>query len=178
MKNNLITILSVLIFYFNGFAQPTPFPGTLLFNLVEKENTGKFINIAEFENRNIRLLSNYKDSKFKYDTIQKAFKFTTNGFEQKELALIYQNDTIFINYPSLRFVSAVFIKTPIPLNGKSFSFYNKNIYDAIHSNHCYDNFGIFYLCQGCSLSEQYEIQEKQKKQINKKYFLYEIELEK
>lgn len=177
MKNNLIIILSILIFYFNGFAQPTPFRGTLLFNLVEKENTGKFINIAEFESRNIRLLSNYEDSKFKYDTIQKAFKFTTNGFEQKELALIYQNDTIFINYPSLRFVSAVFIKTPIPLNGKSFSFYNKNIYDAIHSNHCYDNFGIFYLCQGCFLSE-YEMQENRKKQIRRKYFMYEIKLEK
>ena len=86
--------------------------------------------------------------------------------------------SVFIDYPSLPFISSVFIKAPVPLNGKSFSFYNRNTYDAMYTNHIYNNIRVFYLCQGCFLSEQYEMQEETKKGIEKKFFRHTIKLEK
>jgi hypothetical protein len=175
MKHIIISSLLILVFNFNGIGQPTPFRGTLLFNLSEKEY-GAFLSIKELESRNIRLLSYDKNSEFTYDTIHKAFAFTTNGFEHKEFAITYKSDTVFITYPSLPFLSAVFIKAPIPLNGKSFSFSNKQIYDAIHSNKYYNEFRIFNLCQGCFITEYYAMPEEIEKQISKDIYIYIIKL--
>lgn len=177
MKKKITYILLLtFVIQFNGFAQPQPFIGNLLFNLTENEFTGNFITADELENKNIRFLSNNPDSKLKYDTRNKAFSFTTEGWEYKMFAILYKNDTIFIDYPSLPFVSAVFIKNAIPLNGKNFSFYNRYTYDAIHSNNYYYHIGIFNLCQGCFISEEYEMQEKTKNQIKKKHFIHTIKL--
>jgi|SRR5690554_4641655 len=155
-----ILFLTVLI-SFKGFAQPTPFDGTLLFNLTEKDYPSKHLTIEELKNKNIQFLSTYPNSIIKYDTIKKAFSFTTRGYESKGFAIAYKNDTIYISYPSLH--RDVFVKAPIPLNGKSFSFYNKFTYDAMHSNR---NIEIFNLCQGCMIS-QYEMSEEIIKQMEK-----------
>ncbi len=178
MKVNLIAFMLIFVFHISGYAQPTPFRGTLLFNLAEKEYSGEWINVETYESKQIRLLSKYKDSELSYDTLHKAFAFTTNGAEHKEFAIIYQNDTMFINYPSLPFLAAVYIKSPIPLNGKSFSFSNPFIYDAIHSNKNMNGSRIFYLCQGCLLSTQYEMKEEKKQQFNKKHFTFMVNLKK
>lgn len=178
MKYCFTVCILILVFHFYGYAQPTPFRGTLLFNLTEKEYTGEWINVETFESKNIRLLSKYKDSELSYDTLHKAFAFTTNGAEHKEFAIIYQSDTLFINFPSLPFLEAVFIQSPIPLIGKSFSFSNPFIYDAMHSNKNNHKSRIFYLCQGCFLSSQYEMKEETKQQFNKKHFKYMVSLKK
>ena len=162
----------------NCFAQPSSFHGTLLFNLNDDEDTYKPITADELESKNIRFLSYDKQSVLKYDTIQKAFSFTTNGFEIKRFAIICKKDTIYIDYPSLDFGNSVFIKTPIPLKGKSFSFFNENTYDAMHSNCRGKVSTIFYLCEGCFISKQYEMPDETKKQIRKKYLTNIIKLEK
>lgn len=172
----IITYLLFLILNLNGFGQPTPFRGTLLFNLTETEYTGSLIKKEEFISKKIKILSRHKDCELKYDTIHNAFSFTTNGTECKEFAIVYKNDTVFIDYPSLPRVNAVHIMMPIPLNGKSFSFSNKFTYDAMHSNINYNNFNIFYLCQGCFLSTQYEMTIETKKRKNKQYFINEVKL--
>lgn len=175
MKIDIITLILILAFHFSGIAQPAPFKGTLLFNLTEKENTGNYLTVEDFKREKVQLLSSYKESELKYDIIQKAFSFTTIGFEQKAFAIIYKNDTTFIDYPSLPFLGAVFVKSPIPLDGESFSFANKHTYDAIHSNEYYNDFRIFYLCQGCFMSITYAMTEETKKHVEK-YIKYTIKL--
>lgn len=175
-----IVLLFLFFFSVKGLTQPTPFNGTLFFNLAEEEE-GKYIGRAitpeELKNKNIQFLSTDLNSIFKYETINKAFSFTTNGYEIKNFAIAYKNDTIYISYQSLH--KDVFIKTPIPLNGKSFTFYNKFIYDAMHSNK--SDIKIFNLCQGCIIS-QYETPEEIVKQIEKtknkrKWFVIELKEE-
>jgi len=159
-----------------SFAQPSTFRGTLFFNLNDNEDSYKPINIDEIENKNIRFLSYDKESIIKYDTIQKAFSFTTNGFVNKQFAIVYEKDTIYVDYPSIDFGNSVFIKTPIPLKGKSYSFYSKKIYDAIHSNYRGKVSTIFYLCDGCQI-RQYEMTDETKKQLKKYRLLHTINLE-
>lgn len=175
--NKIITFLLIIILNMKGFGQPTPFKGTLLFNLTETEYTGSLIKKEEFISKKIKILSRQKDSELKYDTIHNAFSFTTNGTELKEFAIVYNNDTIFIDYPSLPRVNEVHILMPIPLNGKSFSFSNEFTYDAMHSNANYNKFKIFYLCQGCFLSTQYEMTIETKKKRSKRYLTNEVKLE-
>ena len=167
----IFIIFYLFAFQFNGFAQPAPYPSTLLFNLVEKEKeySGNWITPDELKSKNITFLSYNENSELRYDTIHKAFAFTTMGFECKDFMIIYNNDTIFINYPSLPFAHVIFVKMPIPLNGKSFSFYNKYTYDALNTNHYYNKFSIFYLCQGCWISEQYEMSKEYKEHM-REYF--------
>jgi hypothetical protein len=176
----IISFLLIHLSIFNGIGQPTPFPGTLLFNLSEKEH-GQFFNIEDLENKNIQIMSYNEYSGFRYDTTHKAFAYTTTGFEHKEFIIIYNSDTTFIHYPSLLSLDAVFIKAPIPLNGKSFSFSDKQTYDAIHSNIYYNQFVIFYLCQGCFISDYYEMSEEMKMHSKKalnSYPFYTIKLRK
>lgn len=153
----------------NCFAQPGQFKGTLLFNLNDNTDSYKTITPSEIETKNIRFLSYYKNSVLKYDTTYKAFSFTTSGDEVKVFAIVYKSDTILIDYPSVKLDNSVFIKTPIPLVGKSFSFYNPYIYDAMFSNYRNKISSIFYLCDGCFISKQYEMSVKTKKLIQKKY---------
>jgi hypothetical protein len=173
---HILTLLLTLLSISNGNAQPAPFQGTLLFNLTEKENFGELLTIEDFKSEKVRILSYDNKSELKYDTLHKAFSFTTIGFETKQFAIIYKNDTVYINYPSLPFVRAVYVKAPIPLNGMSFSFKNKYTYDAMHSNHYFNNFRIFYLCQGCFISDTYAMNEEIKKSIRKDLFNNSIKL--
>lgn len=169
-----------IIFAFNidALAQPSLFDGTLLFNLTEKENSWDFMTPDEFENKNIHILSFNKESTLKYDNLNKSFSFTTTGLYAKCFAIVYQKDTIYVDYPSLDFGNSVYVKTPIPLNGKSFSFYNEGTYDAMHSN-CRSKVNtVFYLCDVCFISKQYEMPDKTRKQIRKKYLSNIIKLKK
>ncbi len=174
----LFYILPFLFLTFQNkvFAQPTPYYGTLFFNLSEIENPYKSLTAKDIEIKDIRFLSNHP-AKLKYDTINKALAITTYGYEIQNFAILYKNDTIYIDYPSREYVKAVYIKTPIPLNGKNFSFYNKFTYDAMHSNG-YET-KIFNLCQGCMIS-QYEMSEETLKRIEKfnrkrKWFVVKLE---
>ncbi|MBI3143071.1 MAG: hypothetical protein HYZ16_09605 [Bacteroidetes bacterium] len=170
----LLTLLLTFLFISNGNAQPAPFRGTLLFNLTEKGDFGEFLTAEAFKSGKVLLLSSDKESELTYDTLHKAFSYTTIGFEKKQFAIIYNNDTIYIDYPSLPFIKAVFVKAPIPLNGVSFSFSNKYTYDAMHSNQYYNNFRMFYLCQGCFISDNYAMTEETKKHIRKELFTHTI----
>ena len=176
MIKKIITSLLVLILNLSVFGQPTPFRGTLLFNLTETEYTGNTLKKEDIISKEINLLSRHKGCEFKYDTIHKAFSFTTNGTEYKEFAIVYKKDTVFIDFPSLPSIKAVHIKMPIPLNGKSFSFSNIFTYDAMHSNMSYNDSNIFYLCQGCFISTQYEMPIETQNRKNKKYFVNEVKL--
>ncbi len=162
----------------NCFAQPTPFDGTLLFNLNDDVDSYKTITPAEMETKNIRFLSYYKNSTLKYDTLNKAFSFTTTGEERKLFAIVYKGDTIIIDYPSIKSANSVFIKTPIPLKGKSFSFYNEYTYDAMFSNYRGKVYAIFNMCDGCFVSRQYEMPLKTKKLIRMKYLTNIVKLNK
>lgn len=171
-----ILVFLLLSFHNKGISQPTPYNATLLFNLSEIENPYKSLTVKDLEIKGIYFLSN-QPAKLKYDTINKAFAFTAYGYEIQNFAIIYKKDTIYIDYPSREYIKAVFIKTPIPLNGKSFAFYNKFTYDAMHSNN-YDT-NNFYLCQGCIIS-QYEMPEQLLKKIEKfnrkrKWFVVKLE---
>jgi hypothetical protein len=157
--------------------QPAPFKGTILFNLSLKEY-GKYLNSDDLDSMDIRLLAFNKDSEFRYDSLHNAFAFTTVGFEEKEFAIIYKSDTIFINYPSLPILNAVFIKAPIPLKGISYSFSSKQIYDAIHSNKNFNEDRIFNLCHGCFISDYYRMPEEIKTNISKDIFNFTIQLKK
>jgi hypothetical protein len=160
----------------SGHAQPSPFQGSLFFNLNDDENAYKPLTPDEVKSKNIRFLSYNKRSVVKYDTIQKAFSFTTEAFERKQFAIVYEKDTVYIDYPSIDFGNAVFVKTPIPLKGKSYSFYNDKTYDALHSNGRHKVSTIFYLCEGCLIS-RYEMTEETKKQLKRYPFPYTINLE-
>ncbi len=173
---HIFTILLTLLFNSESNAQPMPFNGTLLFNLTEKGNNGEFLTIEDFKSEKVRLLSYDSESELKYDTVHKAFSFSTTLYDIKEFAIIYNNDTIYISYPSKPNLEAVFVKEPIPLNGTSFSFSNKYIYDALISNHYLNDFGIFYLCQGCHISAIYEMTEETKMYLRKDLFTYQIKL--
>lgn len=162
MGNNVLVILIIIASYFKGVAQPAPYKGTLLFNLTEKEHTGEYIKVEGFKSKKVQLLSFDKESELTYDTLNKAFSFTTKGAVNKSFAIIYNSKTIFIHYPSLPSL-AVKVVMPIPLVGNSFSFYNSHIYDAIHSNKDYNSSRIFNLCQGCFISKEYQMEEKTKK---------------
>lgn len=154
----LYTLFIIFIFSGMGFAQPSPYYGTILFNLTEQQYPSKLITVDDLKSKDIRFLSFDKESIFKYDTINNAFSLTTNGFETKHFAIVYKNDTILIDYPSRKGVS-IFVKVPIPLKGsKGYSFSNEYIYDAISSNKDKYLNSIFYLCQGCLLS-RYEMKE-------------------
>jgi hypothetical protein len=173
---HIFTLSLTLFFISNVNAQPAPFWGNLLFNFTEKGGFGEFLTIEEFKSKKIQLFSYNKESELKYDTLHKAFSYTTIGFEDKQFAIVYNYDTIFINYPSLPFVGAVFVKAPIPLNGMSFSFNNKYTYDAMHSNHYFNDFRIYYLCQGCFILDTYSMTEETKKYIRKDLFTNAIKL--
>ena len=166
----IFIIFYLFAFQFNGIAQPAPYYATLLFNLTEEEYTGDLLTPDDLKSKNITFLSYNENSELRYDMIHKAFAFTTMGFECKDFAIIYNNDTIFINYPSIPFARLVFVKMPIPLNGKSFSFYNEYTYDALNTNHYYNKFSVFYLCQGCWISKQYEMSKEYKEHM-REYFL-------
>jgi hypothetical protein len=174
---HILTILFTFLVLSESNAQPAPFKGTLLFNLTEEEFYGEFLTIEDFKSEKVRLLSYNNESELKYDTLHKAFSFTTKGFETKEFAIIYKNDTVVIDYPSLPYVRAVYVKAAILLNGMSFSFKNDYTYDAMHSNDCYNDFRIFYLCSGgCSISDKYSMTEETKKYVRKDLFTNLIKL--
>lgn len=173
----LYTLFTIFIFSGMGFAQPSPYYGTILFNLTEQQYPRKLITVDDLKSKDIRFLSFDKESIFKYDTINKAFSLTTNGFETKQFAIIHKNDTLFIEYPSILAVS-IFVKAPIPLIGtKSYSFSNEYIYDAIHSNKSNYLNSIFYLCQGCFLS-RYEMKKETKKRLKNSIHWQTVELKK
>jgi hypothetical protein len=176
MKTKILYLL-FLVFLFVGqlFAQPAPYYGTFLFNLTEQQYPSKLMTVDDLNKKDIRFLSFDKESIFKYDTINKAFSFTTNGIETKQFAIIHKNDTLFIDYPSILAVS-IFVKVPIPLDSiKSYSFSNEYIYDAIHSNKNKYLNSIFYLCQSCFLS-RYKMNKETKKRLKKSIHWKSVEL--
>ena len=158
----LYIIFAIIITCGQVFAQPQPYGGTFLFNLTKQQYPRKLLTVDDLKSNEIQFLSFDKESIVKYDTVNKAFSFTSKGFETKQFAIVYKNDTIFIEYPSLLSV-CTFVKMPIPLESSiSYSFSNQYIYDAIHSNKNKYLISIFYLCQGCFLS-RYEMNEETKK---------------
>ena len=157
----------------NGLTQPSPFYGTLLFNLMD-EQSRNYITANDFKNGKIQLLSYNSNSKLTYDTTNKAFSFNTMGFEFKEFGIVYNSDTTFISYPSTAFIKAVFVKMPIPLNGMTYSFNNQFTYDAMNSNHYFNNLEVFYLCSGCLISDTYGKHEEKNKKVNKMSFILPI----
>jgi hypothetical protein len=167
MKLNIFYIFFVIILTRGqSFAQPTPYGGTFLFNLTEQQYPSKLLTLDDLKNNDIYFLSFDKESVVKYDTVNKAFSFTSKG---------YENDTILIDYPSLLGVST-FVKMPIPLeSGKSYSFSNQHIYDAIHSNKNKYLNDIFYLCQGCFLS-RYEMDEEKIKSLKESIHWQRVEI--
>ena len=176
----LFTILSLVINPKNVNGQPQPFPGTLFFNLTEKEHSGNFLSPEELESKNIKILSyDSVTTQFRYDTIHNSFSVTTDGFERKVFAISFNSDTIIIDYPAKPFANSVCIISPIPLNGRSFSFYNKLTYDALHSNHNRNKFNIFYFCLNCSITDTYAMPEERKAVLKKQLPpFYEVELRK
>ncbi len=161
-------------------AQPSPFDGTFLFNLTDDENTGKLITPDEIGSKDIRFFTfqDYnKEAVLKYDTIQKAFSIRMRGFESKLFGIIYKNDTIYIDYPSVSHEKSVYIQAPIPLKGKSYSFFNWTTYDAMYNNCKYNNLNVFYLCSWGAL-HNYEMAEPKRRQMKKKGRSKIIELEK
>lgn len=176
MRLNTLYIFFALIFICGqGFAQPTPYDGTFLFNLSEQQYPSKLLTVDDLKNKNIYFLSFDKESIVKYDTLNKAFSITTKGFETKHFAIVHENDTIIIDFPSLLGVST-FLKMPIPIeSSKSYSFSNQYIYDAIHSNKNKYLNDIFYLCQGCFLS-RYEMKEESVKRLKESIHWGRIEL--
>ncbi len=176
MRLNTLYIFFALIFICGqGFAQPTPYDGTFLFNLSEQQYPSKLLTVDDLKNKNIYFLSFDKESIVKYDTLNNAFSITTKGFETKHFAIVHENDTIIIDFPSLLGVST-FLKMPIPIeSSKSYSFSNQYIYDAIHSNKNKYLNDIFYLCQGCFLS-RYEMNEEIKKSLNESIHWQRVEL--
>lgn len=173
MKRSPFYILFlILLFLEKGFAQPSWYSGTLLFNLSEEPytKTKKDITIDDFKNKTIHLLSpDEKTATLKYDTINKAFSFTTKiGYELKTFAVVHKTDTIYIDFPAVpRYNTHICIKSPIPLKGKSFSFYDRKIYDAMIVNYEYNKTDIFYLCRSWQSFSSYEMEEERKEQLKK-----------
>jgi hypothetical protein len=115
-------------------AQAQGYLGTFLFNMVDEGPPRRLITVHDITTRNIKFLSADSNSVITYDTVYNAFSFTTYGREQKYFGIVYKNDTIVINYPSYRQYRYYFFKSPsIPLNGNSYSFYNKSSYDYLSS---------------------------------------------
>lgn len=144
-KKTLFIFFAILLICKQGFAQPSPYESTLFFNLTKDDNKWTHIKPKEFESNDIQIMSAV-NSKLKYDTIRKAFSFTTNGFEQKAFAIVHKKDTIYIEYPSTVYTTGVFVVSPIPLNQKSYSFFDWKIYDAMYNNHKHNQLNVFYLC--------------------------------
>lgn len=164
------------LFSGKGFAQPSWYSGTLLFNLTERPLKKNDISLDDIKSKNIRFLSFDKESIIKYDTIHKAFSYTTNKeYEVKTFAVVYQKDTIFIDFPSVKHLKAVFVKQLIPLSEKSFSFYDYKILDAMIGNHTYNKIDIFYLGYGWSI-HKYEMPEERRKQLSRHMEWHVIEL--
>ena len=176
MKLNTLYILCAIILTCGqGFAQPTPYDGTFLFNLTEHQYPSKLLTVNDLKSKDIQFLTFDKESILKYDTVNKAFSITTKGFETKHFAIVHKNDTIFIDYPSKKGVRT-FVKMPIPLDSvKSYSFSNQYIYDAIHSNKNKYLNDIFYLCQGCFLS-RYEMNEEIIKNLKESIHWQRVEI--
>lgn len=180
MKTHLYIIVVVLFYGYPVLSQPSPFDGTLLFNLTEDENTGKLITPDEIQSKDIRFFTfqDYnKKAILRYDTIQKAFSIKMQGFESKQFGIIYKSDTVYIDYPSVSHGKSVCIQAPIPLQGKSYSFFNWNTYDAMYNNCKYNNLTIFYFCSWGAL-HNYEMQEQTNKKLKKRKHTKMIELEK
>jgi hypothetical protein len=151
-RNTFYIFFTFILASCQVIAQPTPYKGTFLFNLTEEQYSSKLLTLDDLKNNGIYFLSFDKESLVKYDTVNKAFSFTSKGFETKHFAIVHKNDTIFIDYPS-KLAVITFVKIPIPLDSSnSYSFSNEYIYDAIHSNKNKYLNDIFYLCQGCFLS--------------------------
>ncbi len=179
MKKLLYLLFLAFFFSVKGLAQPSWYSGTLLFNFSEEPYIKPNITIDDFKNKTIQLLSSDENSTLKYDTINKAFSFTTKiGYEVKSFAVVHQKDTIFIDFPaSGRHKTNVFVKTPIPLSRESFSFFDMKIIDAMIANYQYGKDNTFSLCQYCSFS-QYEMEKERKEQLKKLVHLwYAIKLE-
>lgn len=178
-RSTFYILLLILLFSGKGFAQPSWYPGTLLFNLTERPLKKNDITLNDIKSKNIRFLSTDKESIIKYDTIHKAFSYTTNkGYEVKTFAVVYQKDTIFIDFPSAsrqKKTNAVFVKQLIPLNEKSFSFYDNKILDAMNANCAYNKIDIFYLVYG-SIIHNYEMSEERRKQLSRHLKWHNIEL--
>ncbi len=142
------------------------FQGTFLFNLIE--NSGNLITTQDIKSKNIKFLSSDSNSVIKYDSLRKAFSFTTRGYDKKYLGIVYEHDTIFIAYPSYPTISTYFLKTPIPLNGNSFSFYSEQDSDQIpiYPN----NNGVLteYIYHNDILSETYKMKEETKNILKKR----------
>ena len=173
--NTLYIFFAIILTCGQSFAQPTPYGGTFLFNLTEQQYSSKLLTVDDLKNNDIYFLSFDKESVVKYDTVNKAFSFTSKGYETKHFAIVHKNDTILIDYPSLLGVST-FVKMPIPLeSSKSYSFSNQYIYDAIHSNKNKYLNDIFYLCQGCFLS-RYEMNEEIIKNLKESIHWQRVEI--
>lgn len=173
--NTLYIFFAFILTCGQCFAQPTPYEGTFLFNLTEQQYPSKILTVDDFKNKDIYFLSFDKESLVKYDTVNKAFSFTSKGYETKHIAIVHKNDTILINYPSLLGIR-IFVKMPIPLeSGKSYSFSSQYIYDAIHSNKNKYLNDVFYLCQGCFLS-RYEMNDETKKGLKESIHWQRVEI--
>lgn len=156
----LVSIVLLLSICCTAKAQRTQ--GTFLFNLVEIENSGNLITVQDIKSKNIKFLSSDSNSVIKYDSLQKAFSFTTRGYEKKFLGIVYEHDTIFLTYPTYPTIATYFLKTPIPLNGNSFSFYSEQ--DANNSPIYPNNNGVLIdnLYYNEILSERYQMKEETK----------------
>lgn len=180
MRACLYIIVVILFYGYPALGQPSPFDGTLLFNLTEDENTGILITPNEIQSKDIHFFTfqDYnKKAVLKYDTIQKAFSIKMQGYESKLFGIIYKSDTIYIDYPSVSHGKSVYIQAPIPLKDKSYSFFNWNTYDAMYNNCKFNNLTIFYLCSWGAM-HVYEMQEETNKELKKRGRVKMIELEK
>lgn len=150
-KANSIKIL-FLIISINMYAQPGWYPAKLYFNLTERTDKKIDISVDNITNKNVRFLSDDEGAIIKYDSIKRAFSYSTRkGLELRSFAIVYHNDTTFIDFPAIERMS-VFIKSPIPLDGNNYSFYDVKTLDIMLANRIYDNNNIFYLNSGWQIS--------------------------
>ena len=150
--------------------------GNLYFNLTEAKDFGTTVSRDDVRSGKIRFFAQYPQSSLTYDSLKKAFCIRTYGIEEKCFAVLYQGDTSFISFVSLESLKGLRIGMPIPLNGKSFAFFNKHIYDAIQSNKADYFLKIYSLCAGCILNTTYEMDVKTSMRWAQKKYWVELRL--
>lgn len=162
-------------------AQAQGYLGTFLFNMVDEGPPRRLITVRDITTRDIKFLSADSNSVITYDTVYNAFSFTTYGREQKYFGIVYENDTIVINYPSYRQYRYYFFKSPsIPLNGNSYSFYHNSSYDYLSSTLMMKEKSTQDTVLTCDNKTtidffgEYGMEEKNERQV-KKHLIYAIE---
>lgn len=176
MKIIETAFILLFLFPFYGTSQPTPFMGSLYFNLTEAKDYGPSVTRDDVRSGKIRFFAQYPQSSLTYDSLQKAFCIRTYGIAEKCFAILYQGDTSYISFASLESLKGLQIGMPIPLNGKSFSFYNRQIFDVIQSNKADYFLKIFSLCAGCILNATYEMDSKTSRRWAQRKYWVELRL--